>query len=836
MLEIDTTTDFLRPYQRDSVMAVLAALEQGQHPVVGLPTGSGKSRIVTALCTILPGRILVATHRKELLEQNEATSLGFDEDMDTGIVSAGLGRREYQQRIIFGGIQSIYRSMAKLLAHGPFAAIIVDEAHCVPLRTNPTSMYSRVFDACPATPRIGLSATPYRLDGGPIYGTPDTWFTHLVTYVGIRDLTPPHADYLAPLKGVLTAHDIDTSGVRVREGDYVVSDLSQAASDMTLVTGAIREICQLAAKRRKWLVFCVDVAHTHLICATLNAAGIPSKLVTGKTPADERKAIIEGFRRGEFRSLVNCLVLTTGFDVQDIDCIVLLRPSKSKGLVVQMLGRGTRKAPNKVDCIAEGELVLTDHGLIPIEKVACCMKLWNGIEWVSHAGIIEKGYREVITYAGLTATPDHRVLTPRGWRTFGECAAQNLHLIQTGLGRTAVRTSPYSVTNYTADAQSARQETDTTTRTSLRRMHRMWTAGMDIIFQPSTWENRRLSPLWTAAPSPTMALQTPDECLSTVYESQQYPLERLWRTWHRISLLVRPRRMPVDQNPSWPLSWQADRSYRQQRALRSRQSAMVNPGPESRPYAQTTPDADGALYPAEVSSCAICGQHTEEFVIPRIHYPRNPRPLGTTVIQTQRRVWDIRNTGPLHCFTVSGVLVHNCVVLDFAGVLTEHKPLDEIPDLYVSPERQVKDAAARAAAAKAEAERKARLLKHGVRASLENPMDGDGASSTPRPVYQMEYGLQPSKTFPGKTNLRVTYTLGGDVKRVTIWLTVEYDSRGARFYAEQWFRRRGVAMPPTARLAWEQHQRWRQPHHVVIKKDGEFWRVVIEQFDTMEDG
>lgn len=338
----------LRPYQSQALQAAYAAVQAGQDPCVSLPTASGKSLVIAAMCARLPGRVLCLTHRKELLAQNEAETLAYAGDLETGIVSAGLERREYGARIVFGGIASVYRTMPRLLQHGAFATVLVDEAHAIPLRNKPTSMYAQTFAACQDARRIGLTATPYRLDGGPIYGTQETWFSHLAIDIGIRTLTPA---YLAPLKGVLTAHEVDTHGIRIRQGEYVASDLSQAACDEALVEATLTELCALAAKRHKWILYCVDVAHTALVCARLQARGIPSGMVVGTTPSEVRAQTLWDFQTGNVRALVNCETLTTGLNVPAIDCIALLRPSQSKGLIVQMLGRGCRQHASKRDCL-----------------------------------------------------------------------------------------------------------------------------------------------------------------------------------------------------------------------------------------------------------------------------------------------------------------------------------------------------------------------------------------------------------------------------------------------------------------------------------------------------
>lgn len=337
----------LRDYQKMAVASTLEALKLGCHPVISLPTGSGKALCLAALCQALPGRLLQTTHVKELVQQNAEELLRYDPTQEVGIYSAGLERRETHQRIIIGGVQSIYTRMLQLQERGMFQYILIDEVHrCAP-RDAEAKMYSAVFAACPKAQRIGLTATPYRLDGGIIYGKPDSWFDVLAHETGMRMLTP---EYLAPLRGVLTAHDMDTTGVRSRQGDFVTGDLSQVACNEDLVEETITELCWLARKRHRWLLFCVDVAHTNIVTEALRAKGIAVGTITGETSSDDRAAVLRAFRAGSIQALTNCQVLTTGYNCPSIDCIAVIRPTQSKALFLQMIGRGSRKSEGKKDC------------------------------------------------------------------------------------------------------------------------------------------------------------------------------------------------------------------------------------------------------------------------------------------------------------------------------------------------------------------------------------------------------------------------------------------------------------------------------------------------------
>jgi DNA repair protein RadD len=238
--------------------------------------------------------------------------------------------------------------------HNYFANnILVHNCHLVPsIEANPTSMHRKVFNTCPDAQHIGLTATAYRLDDGPIYGENGSWFDCLAVDVPMIDLI--RQGYLAPLVGVSTAASADLSNVRKRGGDYALSDLSQASSEEHVVNAALDEICYLAQDRHSWLIFCVDVAHTRIVTDALRDRGIDAGMIVGDsriTSDDQRDKLIELFKVRQLRTLVNCNVLTTGSNLPCVDMVALLRATLSKSLCVQMLGRGTRLYPGKQDCL-----------------------------------------------------------------------------------------------------------------------------------------------------------------------------------------------------------------------------------------------------------------------------------------------------------------------------------------------------------------------------------------------------------------------------------------------------------------------------------------------------
>lgn len=362
----------LRPYQQAAVDSLFRWFDDHTgNPLVVVPTGGGKSVIlaafVHAVLEVFPEeRILILTHVQELIEQNHATMLRAWPGAPAGIYSAGLGRREHDAPILFGGIQSVYRRAARI---GWADLILVDEAHLIP--KSGFGMYrtflSDLLSANPKVKVIGLTATPYRTDSGLLTDPGDERLFHGIAYD--CDLVQLIADgYLSPVVSRGTKAPIDTAAVHVRGGEFVAGELQDAAMAGDLVKRACDEIVQRGEGRKAWLVFCCGVEHAENVANELQERGIAAVTVFGETPKHERAEIVRAFKAGKVRAIVNVNVLTTGFDAPHVDLIALLRPTQSPGLYVQMVGRGLRFAPGKSDCLVLdfGGNVLR-HG--PIDRV-----------------------------------------------------------------------------------------------------------------------------------------------------------------------------------------------------------------------------------------------------------------------------------------------------------------------------------------------------------------------------------------------------------------------------------------------------------------------------------
>lgn len=344
----------LRPYQQAAIASIYAYYEnKSGNCCVVLPTASGKSLVMAAFIEgVLKAwpdqRILVVTHVRELIAQNHAEMIGLWPEAPAGIYSAGLGKREAQARILFAGIQSIHRRAQEI---GHTDLVLIDEAHLIP--GNSSTMYRRFLDALaqinPALKVIGLTATPFRVDCGMLHEGKNALFTDIAFEAPVRDLIDQ--GYLSPLISKQPATRLDVSKVGTRAGDFIARDLAAAVDQEAITRAAVTEIIEYGKDRKSWLAFCSGVEHSRHVAEEFQRRGISCRTIFGDTPKDERDAIIAAFKRGEIRALASMGVLTTGFNAPGVDLIALLRPTKSAGLYVQMVGRGTRLSAGKENCL-----------------------------------------------------------------------------------------------------------------------------------------------------------------------------------------------------------------------------------------------------------------------------------------------------------------------------------------------------------------------------------------------------------------------------------------------------------------------------------------------------
>lgn len=341
----------LYPYQKPIADKVFTYIKNtNNHPLVGMPTGSGKTVVLSdivlkAINHSIYTDILVLSHVKEILQQ-DYDSLTFHTGLDIGIYSVGLGKREIKN-VTVAGIQSVWRHPERF-AH--FKLIIIDEAHLIPPGDN--SMYRKFFAGLDNPVYFGLTATPFRLGKGLIYGQEDSIFTDMIVDFTTREKFTKLIDdgYLCKLTTKETEVELDTKGVRTVGGDFDSKQLSDKFDVKKITKKAIKEIILKGSDRKKWLLFAIDIEHAEHIAEELAYNGISTMVIHSKMEFD-RYTVIRHYKSGTFRAIVNVNILTTGFDDPEIDLIALLRPTKSPVIHVQTIGRGLRIAEGKDHCL-----------------------------------------------------------------------------------------------------------------------------------------------------------------------------------------------------------------------------------------------------------------------------------------------------------------------------------------------------------------------------------------------------------------------------------------------------------------------------------------------------
>jgi superfamily II DNA or RNA helicase len=347
----------LRSYQRRALTDIEQAEREGlRRPLVVLPTGTGKTVVFSHAIAERAdrGRSMVLVHREELAAQTVEKIRMIAPELSTGIVKAD--RNDIDADVVVASVQTVSRDkrLAEMVESGrrsPFGTLIVDEAHHAPAPT-----WTKVLQGLgsfsefgPLT--VGFTATPER-DNGKTLGV----WERVVTYMSIREAIygdrtrGEEGGYLVPiLPAVVVETKTDMGKVRKgSDGDLSGGDLGKAMEE----AGAIEQVADAYkehAADRKGVAFTPTIATAHHLAAELCKRGIPAEAVDGNTETELRRAILKRLKTGQTQVVVNCAVLTEGFDEPSVSCVVVARPTRFHGLYVQMVGRGTRIYPGKKD-------------------------------------------------------------------------------------------------------------------------------------------------------------------------------------------------------------------------------------------------------------------------------------------------------------------------------------------------------------------------------------------------------------------------------------------------------------------------------------------------------
>ena len=325
----------LRPYQKESKAAVFEQWRSGiRRTLLVLPTGCGKTIVfakITEDCVRNGDRVLILAHRGELLEQAadkiaKATGLGCaTEKAEQSCLGSWF-------RITVGSVQSLMReSRLKRFPEDYFNTIIIDEAHhCI------SDSYQRVLNHFSDAKVLGVTATPDRGDMKNLGQVFESLAYEYTLPKAIKE------GYLSPIKAVTIPLQVDLTGVGIQSGDFKAGDLGTALDPYL---ERIAEEMEKYCREKKTVVFLPLVKTSQKFRDILNAHGFRAAEVNGES--QDRAEILEDYASGKYNVLCNSMLLTEGWDCPDVDCIVVLRPTKVRSLYCQMVGRGTRLAPGK---------------------------------------------------------------------------------------------------------------------------------------------------------------------------------------------------------------------------------------------------------------------------------------------------------------------------------------------------------------------------------------------------------------------------------------------------------------------------------------------------------
>lgn len=366
----------LRPYQERAVAAVASALADAPSALLVAPTGSGKSLLIADIARDLaerlgrPPSVLVLQHRGELVAQNRArfekhlrgwATSSFDATRKTFARSSG-----YLGAATFAMVPSLAAALSRRAALPHFDAILADEAHHAPAST-----WQRVFatarETNPDLKIVGLTATPERGDGKRLGGT----FACVADQIGIGELI--ESGFLVRPRALVADVGLADQMQHLPRtckgrGDF---DMVAAAQliDVPPVTARILDLWQEAATLlsgglRRSIFFCATVAHAQHVREALDARGVRAGVVFGEQDPGERSSTLAAMRAGRLDAIVNCMTLTEGFDEQSLSCVVMLRPSAFRSLVIQCVGRGLRIQDPEIypDLAPKTECLVLDFG------------------------------------------------------------------------------------------------------------------------------------------------------------------------------------------------------------------------------------------------------------------------------------------------------------------------------------------------------------------------------------------------------------------------------------------------------------------------------------------
>ena len=352
--ELDTT---LRDYQIENKRKIYQAWQQFRSVMLQMPTGTGKTRLFVSIARDLFNygverkkavKILFLAHRKELIEQI-SDHLGGKYRLAHGLIlSQNIEQKKFPMQV--GSVPTLTRRLERW-EDKDFDVIIIDEAHHVKAKS-----YKKIIDFYPNAKILGVTATPYRLNGAGF--RPE--FDELIVSPSVAEFIK--RGYLSEYKyySIRPTSDLQKQIDRMKldfEGDYKESEM-MGVMDRDYIRAGILSTYQKYASGKKGIIYTISKVHNTHLAAEFNQAGIKSAAIDSDTPKEKRDELVAKFRKGEIQVLFNVNIFSEGFDCPDVEVIQLARPTKSLAMYLQQVGRGLRPHGSK-----ERLIILDNVGL-----------------------------------------------------------------------------------------------------------------------------------------------------------------------------------------------------------------------------------------------------------------------------------------------------------------------------------------------------------------------------------------------------------------------------------------------------------------------------------------
>ena len=326
--------DTLRDYQQEMKLRLFEEWEFHRNVMVQMPTGTGKTHLLAAIVReFLRGsgsRVWIVAHRRELVDQIEET-----------VSRHGMSKEDGRVRVM--SIQWLSRNRKDMYEEPEL--IVIDEAHHALAET-----YRILWEKYPEARKLGMTATPCRLNGKGFMDLFDSLITSwtVAEFIGKGWLSS--FDYVSIRANSKEQRLIDSLKKRGADGDYQVKEMNEVLNRETSI-GRLYESVERYAHGKKGIVYAVSIAHARRIAACYSAHGLESVAIDSRTPASERKELVDDFRRGKVKVLVNVDIFSEGFDCPDVEFVQLARPTLSLAKYLQQVGRGLRRSANKESCM-----------------------------------------------------------------------------------------------------------------------------------------------------------------------------------------------------------------------------------------------------------------------------------------------------------------------------------------------------------------------------------------------------------------------------------------------------------------------------------------------------